>query len=95
MSALATQPVDDARIPRGKPSGPRPATAQDVEAGINLTETASIRTKKCAWAGTLSTDGGLVFVGDMEGYLTALDAETGKSLWQFQTGAPITTAPMT
>ena len=47
------------------------------------------------WGGTLSTDGGVVFVGDMEGYLTALDAATGKSLWQFQTGAPITTAPMT
>ena len=47
------------------------------------------------WAGTLSTAGGLVFVGDMEGYLTALDADTGKSLWRFQTGAPIVTAPIT
>ena len=47
------------------------------------------------WAGTLSTAGGLVFVGDMDGYLTALDAHTGKSLWQFQTGSPITTHPIT
>ena len=47
------------------------------------------------WAGTLSTAGGLVFVGDMEGYLTALDAHTGKSLWRFQTGSPITTHPIT
>ena len=47
------------------------------------------------WAGTLSTAGGLVFVGDMEGYLTALDAHTGKSLWRFQTGAPIVTHPIT
>ena len=47
------------------------------------------------WAGTLSTAGGLVFVGDTEGYFTALDAKTGKSLWRFQTGAPIVTAPIT
>ncbi len=47
------------------------------------------------WGGTLSTAGGLVFVGDMEGYFTALDAKTGKSLWRFQTGAPIITAPIT
>ena len=48
-----------------------------------------------AWAGTLSTAGGLVFAGDMEGYLIALDAETGKALWRFQTGTAIFTAPIT
>ena len=48
-----------------------------------------------AWAGTLSTTGGLVFAGDMEGYVIALDAETGEALWRFQTGTAIFTAPMT
>ena len=48
-----------------------------------------------AWAGTLSTAGGLVFAGDMEGYVIALDAETGEALWRFQTGTAIFTAPMT
>ena len=47
------------------------------------------------WGGTLSTAGGLVFTGDTEGYFSALDARTGKSLWRFQTGAPIFTAPIT
>jgi alcohol dehydrogenase (cytochrome c) len=47
------------------------------------------------WAGTLSTAGGLVFAGDMEGYILAVDARTGKDLWHFQTGAPIYASPMT
>lgn len=40
------------------------------------------------WAGVLSTAGGLVFGGTNEGNLFALDAATGKPLWDFQAGAP-------
>ncbi len=47
------------------------------------------------WAGALSTAGGVVFAGDMEGYVFAVDAQTGKELWHFQTGAPIASSPMT
>jgi alcohol dehydrogenase (cytochrome c) len=47
------------------------------------------------WSGALSTAGGLVFAGDMEGYLIAFDARTGKDLWHFGTGAPITASPIT
>ena len=47
------------------------------------------------WAGALSTAGGLVFSGDMEGYLIAFDARTGKDLWHFETGAAIYDSPMT
>ncbi len=45
--------------------------------------------------GTLATDGGLVFGGDMDGNLMAFDARTGEDLWHFQTGAPIWAAPIT
>jgi alcohol dehydrogenase (cytochrome c) len=31
----------------------------------------------------------------MEGYLIALDAQTGKHLWHFQTGSAIYSAPIT
>ena len=44
--------------------------------------------------GVLSTAGGLVFVGDPQGYLIALDARTGKPLWHFQTGAPVVAPPI-
>ena len=47
------------------------------------------------WAGNLSTAGHLVFTGDLEGNLIALDAETGKPLWHIQTGAAIYAAPIT
>ena len=40
------------------------------------------------WAGVLSTAGGLVFGGSDEGNFFALDAKTGKPLWDFQTGGP-------
>jgi len=47
------------------------------------------------FGGMLSTAGGLVFGGDMEGYLIALDAQTGANLWHFQTGSSIYAAPIT
>jgi alcohol dehydrogenase (cytochrome c) len=39
------------------------------------------------YSGSLATAGGLVFVGRSDGRLTALDSDTGLTLWQFQTGA--------
>ncbi len=44
--------------------------------------------------GLLSTAGGLIFAGDMQGFLTAHDARTGKPLWHFNTGDIITASPM-
>ena len=46
-------------------------------------------------AGTLSTAGGLVFTGAATGEVMALDANTGKKLWQFQTGSGIIGLPVT
>jgi PQQ-dependent dehydrogenase (methanol/ethanol family) len=43
------------------------------------------------WAsGALSTAGGLVFYGNIEGMFKALDAKTGKKLWEFNMGTGIT-----
>jgi len=46
------------------------------------------------WAGVLATAGGLVFSGSNEGNFYALDARTGKPLWDFQTGATIAANPI-
>jgi alcohol dehydrogenase (cytochrome c) len=46
------------------------------------------------WSGILSTAGGLVFSGDMEGNFFALDAADGKLLWRLQTGGAIWAAPI-
>jgi alcohol dehydrogenase (cytochrome c) len=47
------------------------------------------------WAGTLATSGNLVFAGDEDGYLMALQADTGKLLWRVNTGSRIVTSPIT
>jgi alcohol dehydrogenase (cytochrome c) len=46
-------------------------------------------------AGVLATGGGLVFTGDAEGFFTAYDIQTGKSLWSFQCGSGHHSGPIT
>jgi len=46
------------------------------------------------WCGVLSTAGGLVFSGTMEGDFFAVDASTGKLLWRIQTGGAIWSNPI-
>ena len=46
------------------------------------------------WSGVLSTAGGLVFTGDAEGNLIAMNAVTGKPLWHFQMGGAVYASPM-
>jgi len=46
------------------------------------------------WAGVMATAGGLVFGGSNEGNFYALDAATGKPLWDFQTGGGISANPI-
>lgn len=47
------------------------------------------------YAGVLSTGGNLVFYGTMEGWFRAVDARTGKILWQAKTGSGIIGDPIT
>jgi len=47
------------------------------------------------YAGALTTAGGIVFYGTMEGWLKALDQKTGRTLWQFKTPSGIIGNPMT
>jgi plastocyanin len=62
------------------------------------------RTNKIAWQkvlpgaqsyGAVSTAGGVLFVGQVDGNLLAYDAKTGDQLWKFQTGWGISAPPMT
>ena len=45
-------------------------------------------------AGLLSTAGGLLFAGNDQGGFDALNAKTGKPLWHFNTGQPISASPI-
>ena len=55
----------------------------------------SVPSGPARWSGVLSTGGGLVFSGQATGEFDAFDAETGKRLWQFQTGSGIEGQPVT
>ncbi|MBA2682914.1 MAG: methanol/ethanol family PQQ-dependent dehydrogenase [Gemmatimonadaceae bacterium] len=55
----------------------------------------SIKENLAAYGGAMTTGGGLVFYGTMEGWLKAADAKTGKVLWQFKTPSGIIGNPMT
>ena len=46
-------------------------------------------------SGLLATAGDLVFGGTADGYLFALDAESGKQLWHIAVGARVHSAPLT
>jgi alcohol dehydrogenase (cytochrome c) len=41
------------------------------------------------WSGALATAGGVVFYGTLEGYLKAIDMQTGKELYRFKTPSGI------
>ena len=45
------------------------------------------------WAGVLATAGGVVFSGDHQGNFFAADSQSGKKLFQFQTGAALFAPP--
>jgi len=47
------------------------------------------------WAGTVSTAGGVVFFGDDDSQLVAVDAATGRHLWHSYLGQNITASPIT
>jgi alcohol dehydrogenase (cytochrome c) len=47
------------------------------------------------YAAILATAGGLLFTGTQTGAFVALDIDTGKTLWQFQTGSGINAQPIT
>jgi alcohol dehydrogenase (cytochrome c) len=48
-----------------------------------------------AWSGTLTTAGDVVFYGTMDGWFKAVDAQSGRPLWQYKTASGIIGQPVT
>jgi PQQ-dependent dehydrogenase (methanol/ethanol family) len=78
------------RIPGNEPRG--------VLAAIDVA-TGKVRWKSdrptWVWGGTLATAGGLVFMGESDGWFRAYDAATGEVLWSFFCGAGVDASPIT
>jgi glucose dehydrogenase len=82
--------VDNKMLPG--PGGHRGAfTAWDVVGGKIRWQ---VRERFPVWSGALVTAGDVAFYGTMEGYFKALDARTGKLLWQFKADSGIVSQPM-
>ncbi|MGF1563133.1 MAG: PQQ-dependent methanol/ethanol family dehydrogenase [Geminicoccaceae bacterium] len=47
------------------------------------------------WGGVMTTAGGLAFYGTPEGYIKAINDETGEELWRFNTGSGVVSTPVT
>jgi PQQ-dependent dehydrogenase (methanol/ethanol family) len=86
---------------RQYPGGRGASTGQARSAGIKAIDPENGKTmwefpltQGSLTSGVLATAGGVVFASSREGYLYALDARTGASLWRFQTGAAIDASPI-
>jgi alcohol dehydrogenase (cytochrome c) len=88
---------------KGQPYWGSSLTLIDNQASGSL-KAIDVKTGRIKWdvatrspmvAGVLATGGGLVFTGDAEGYFTAYDADTGKTLWSFQCGSGHHAPPIT
>lgn len=51
--------------------------------------------KYAIWSGVLATGSNLIFYGTLDRWFKALDANTGKALWQFQVGSGVIGNPFT
>ncbi|HZZ92960.1 MAG TPA: methanol/ethanol family PQQ-dependent dehydrogenase [Usitatibacter sp.] len=61
---------------------------------VGRTKAWSISEKFPVWSGALVTAGDVAFYGTMDGYFKAVDAKSGKPLWQFKTESGIVSQPV-
>jgi PQQ-dependent dehydrogenase (methanol/ethanol family) len=61
---------------------------------INRRKVWEIKEDLPLWSPALATAGGLIFYGTMDGWFKAVDARTGKQLWQFKAGSGIIGQPI-
>lgn len=100
MTSSAVEPVP--MIGFGGTAGERPSRndgrfvlrAIDPKTGERKWEY-PISGETSSWAGTLSTAGRIIFSGDDDDHLIAIDSRTGKHLWHFNLGQPVHASPIT
>ena len=89
---------DDEKFPQsgqrylGSAFGGMPLGATGIFAALDMKTNRLIwqqRWKDSCYSGSVTTAGGLVFVGRNDGRLTALNSASGQRLWEFQTGAGV------
>jgi alcohol dehydrogenase (cytochrome c) len=76
------------------PPGTKPHGRLDARDPITGKRKWSIKYDLPPLSSVLTTAGGLVFTGDMEGKIYGYDAETGKELWTFNAGSGLRGGPV-
>lgn len=81
---------EDGKSYLGGTSTGSPLTAMGVFAALDMKSNRLVwrqAWRDSCYSGSVTTAGGLVFIGRNDGRLTALSSSDGKRLWEFQTGA--------
>ena len=89
------RPSHGASATRSEPSAPEGSRRGALTAWDPVSRKAvfEIREDLPLWSGALATAGDLVFYGTLDGWFKAVDADSGKLLWRFQTGSGIIGQP--
>ena len=96
IMAIGARPVDANPVP-GEARMGGPFSGIDIPT-TGIFAAMDMRTNRIVWrqrwsdtcySGSVTTAGGLVFVGRNDGRFTALDSSDGRMLWEFQTGAGV------
>ena len=93
--------VDTSAHVKGKFFGGNPGADGTITSSITMLDPVSGEIKKRAEfpypnsSGTLTTAGGLVFTGMLDGTIVALDDRTLDEVWRFNVGTGFNAAPMT
>ncbi|HEY2230739.1 MAG TPA: PQQ-binding-like beta-propeller repeat protein [Xanthobacteraceae bacterium] len=96
-----TVTVDATAHVKGKFNGGNPGPSGPITSSITMLDPVTGDIKKRAEfpypnsSGTLTTAGGLVFTGLLDGTLVALDDQTLEEVWRFNVGTGFNAAPMT
>jgi quinohemoprotein ethanol dehydrogenase len=89
---------DDQKLPQagqgylGSAFGGMPLGAMGIFAALDMKTNRLVwqqRWRDSCYSGSVTTAGGLIFVGRNDGRLTALNSSNGQRLWEFQTGAGV------
>jgi alcohol dehydrogenase (cytochrome c) len=84
-------------VPYNDPANPptKVLRALDIQTGKIAWEIPQLGAPESNYSGVLTTAGGLLFYGQSGGDFAAADAQTGKTLWHFNTGQVWKASPMT
>ena len=94
MKALSALSLGIESIKLVPPPGDKPHGRLDARDPITGERKWSIRYELPPLSSVLTTAGGLVFTGDMEGNIYAYDANDGKELWTFWAGSGLRGGPV-